>query len=151
MTNLDEVKKMDIEKLLVRAIDQGNGASRQEIKNRQFARGQPIPPLGLFLYEELRKHLGETETLEGARQSGDLDNIDISDDPDFICTLARRLKRDGFEGQNMRDPARAAAYIGLAADNPRVMDELPASGQAFWKSAEFHYRLWKKQKTGETQ
>jgi hypothetical protein len=43
----------------------------------------------------------------------------------------------------MRDQPRAKAYIDMAASNPRVMDELPASGLAFWKSAEFHYRLWK--------
>jgi hypothetical protein len=142
--------QLNIEELLVRVIGQGNGASRHEILRRQMALN-PIPKLSQYLYEELGKMFDEVQQTSPPIPDGtDLDEIELSDDPDHICVLARRLRRDGFEGQNMRDPARAAAYIGLAADNPRVMDELPASGLAFWKSAEFHYRLWKKQKTGET-
>lgn len=142
-----ELKKLSIETLLVRAIAQHNGASMQEIQDRQFARGQPIPALGLFLYQELKRIYeaqppGELTTAPLAK-AADLEGIDISDDPDMICTLARRCVRDGFLGQNMRDPEDASLYIRMAADNPRVMDELPEKGLAFWKSADFHFRKWK--------
>jgi hypothetical protein len=140
--------QLNIEELLVRVIGQGNGASRHEILRRQMALN-PIPKLSQYLYEELGKIFGEVQqTPPPIPDNTDLCEIELSDDPDHICILARRMKRDGFTGQNMRDPARAGAYMGLAADNPKVMDELPASGQAFWKSAEFHYRLWKKQREG---
>jgi hypothetical protein len=139
--------QLNIEELLVRVIGQGNGASRHEILRRQMALN-PIPKLSQYLYEELGKIFGEVQQTSPPPipDNTDLNEIELSDDPDHICILARRMKRDGFTGQNMRDPDRAAAYMGLAADNPRVTDELPASGQAFWKSAEFHYRLWKKQR-----
>jgi hypothetical protein len=143
MTDYITLKKLTIDDLLVRAIDQGNGASRQEIKNRQMAL-KPIPKLGDFLLDELMR----TRGVERAQpimhdQGNDLAEIDLSDDPDMICVTARKCLRDGFRGQNMRDPDRAASYIKMAAANPRVMDELPESGMAFWKSASFNYRLWK--------
>jgi hypothetical protein len=145
MTDYAEIKKLTIDDLLIRAILQGNGASRQEIQSRQMAI-KPCPKLGDFLLDELLKGRGVTKSITQSEPGGDLNEIDISDDPDETCLLARRMVRDGFQGQGMKDQPRAAAYINLAADNPRVMNELPDSGKAFWKSAEFHYRLWKKQR-----
>jgi hypothetical protein len=146
MTDYATLKKLTIDDLLNRAIDQGNGASRQEIKSRQMAL-KPIPKLGDFLLAELMKTRGVERHEPVVPDAGnDLAEIDISDEPDMICTTARKMERDGFTGQNMRDPDRAKSYIRMAADNPRVMDELPESGMAFWKSASFHYRLWKAEK-----
>jgi hypothetical protein len=143
MTDYAEIKKLSIDDLLIRAILQGNGASRQEIQSRQMAI-KPCPKLGDFLLTELMKTRGVERTQPVVPDAGnDLAEIDISDDPDMICTTARKMVRDGFKGQGMRDTDRAHAYIRMAADNPRVMDELPESGTAFWKSASFHYRLWK--------
>jgi hypothetical protein len=137
------VSQLSLGQLLIRAIDQGNGASRHEIKRRQIERSSRGDPVGLvdFLIEELTKTRGP---------GADVAGINLEDDPDEICILARRQKRDGYRGQGMRDQQRAAGYIDLAAANPRVMEELPPQGQAFWKSCEFHYRLWKNEtKTGE--
>jgi hypothetical protein len=142
MTDYATLKRLSIDDLLNRAIDQGNGASRQEIKSRQMAM-KPIPKLGDYLLAELMKSRGVERAQPVVQDSGnDLAEIDISDDPDMICVMARKCLRDGFSGQNMRDPDRAKSYIKMAADNPRVMDELPDSGMAFWKSASFNYRLW---------
>jgi hypothetical protein len=148
--SIEETKKLTIDELLVRAISQGNGASRNEIINRQFAT-KPMPKLADYILDELMKSKGIVGTVaqvDEGNLGNDLHEIELGDNPDMICVLARRFKRDGFSGQGMRDQHRAAAYIGLAADNPRVMDELPPSGTAFWKSAEFHYRLWKQERKG---
>jgi hypothetical protein len=61
-----------------------------------------------------------------------------------ICAKAREMLSVGYTGQNMRDPERAALYIQIAADTPNVEDDLPETGRSFWKSADFHYRIWKK-------
>jgi hypothetical protein len=146
MTDYAELRKLSIDDLLNRAIDQGNGASRQEIKTRQMAI-KPSVKLGDFLLSELMKSRGVERAQPVVPDAGnDLAEIDISDDPDMICVLARKCLRDGFTGQGMRDADRAKSYIKMAASNPRVMDELPESGTAFWKSASFNYRLWKSEK-----
>jgi hypothetical protein len=140
MTNY--AHELNIDDLLIRAIDQGNGASRHEIKRRQMLI-KPCPSLGDYLLDELMKSRGVERAQPIMHDQGnDLNEIDISDNPDMICVTARKMTRDGFKGQGMRDQHRAAAYIKMAAANPRVMDELPESGMAFWKSASFHYRLW---------
>jgi hypothetical protein len=147
MSNDIHVSKLSIDELLIRAIHQGNGASRHEINRRQIERKMPVPKLGDFLLDELMKSRGVERATPVVPDAGDdLAEIDISDDPDMICVSARKMVRDGFKGQGMRDIDRAWSYIRMAADNPRVMDELPESGTAFWKSASFHYRLWKAEK-----
>lgn len=136
------LKKMNIEELLIKSICQGNGASRQEIMNRQMLI-KPMPGLGKFLLDELMKSNGVERAQPIVHDSNDLHEIDITDNPDMICVMARRCIRDGYTGQNMKDASRARTYIKMAAANPRVMDELPESGMAFWKSADFHFRMWK--------
>jgi hypothetical protein len=142
-TDYEELHNASIDVLLIRVIDQGNGASRHEIKRRQML-VKPMPKLSKYLLDELMKFEGVERVEPIIRDHGnDLHEIDISDTPDMICTLARKMMRDGFKGQGMRDQERASAYIKMAAANPKVMDELPDSGHAFWKSAQFHYRMWK--------
>jgi hypothetical protein len=141
------VSKLSIDELLLRAIEQGNGASRSEIMRRRIER-KPTPNMGDFLLEELMIVRGISPSSASAfnptsSSNPDLDGIDLSDNPDEICIMARQFLRAGFTGQNMRDSDRAHTYIGMAAQNPRVMDELPESGRAFYKSAEFNFRAWK--------
>lgn len=63
-----------------------------------------------------------------------------------IHKLAQEMIAVGFRGQGMRDEANAEDFICMAADNPRVEEELPPSGFAFWRAAEFRYKVWKARK-----
>ena len=60
-----------------------------------------------------------------------------------IHELAKQMLKDDFVGQGMRETEKAEDYIYLAADNPDVEEELPEAGFAFWKAADFQYRIWK--------
>jgi hypothetical protein len=142
MSVQDHVSNLPLETLVVRAIEQRNSAACHEIVRRKINCRPPVS-LKTFLGRELFGLSAEAKEV-----FFDNDDVDLSDEPDQTCILARRMKRDGFTGQNMRESERAAAYIEMAAENPRVEQELPESGRAFWKSADFHYRLWKKTSRG---
>jgi hypothetical protein len=62
--------------------------------------------------------------------------------PGNIHDLAKRMITDGFTGQGMKEQDKASDYILLAANNPRVEDELPPAGFAFWKAAKFKYDVF---------
>jgi len=145
MNDANHVSKLSLDKLLLLIVDQGSGNARSELQRRKIdAR------LSLFdyIFRETLKIKGLAAVPIGSEhrlpaEQDDTDGIATEDGPDATCILARRMQRDGFKGQNMRDADRAAAYIAMAANNPCVEKELPPAGTAFWKSADFHYRMYK--------
>jgi hypothetical protein len=72
-------------------------------------------------------------------------NIDMTDNPDPICCLAREMLKfkPAYLGNNLDKREKAEMYIYMAADNPRVGCELPESGLAFWRAAAVGYKGWK--------
>ena len=57
-------------------------------------------------------------------------------------TLAKTMLKEGFKADGMDYPEKAMDYILMAANNKNTIDELPPSGIAFWKAAEFRYRIF---------
>jgi len=157
--------EMGIEELLVNAIDRRNAAACYEIIRRKteaqksllvylhdtikmttLSQRQPPSPDGTVSSQE---DIDRTLTWVKSALKGDL-GIDMSDDPDQICQLAREsLGFDPpFEGQNMDRQDNAKDYIYMAAENPRVASELPPSGLAFWRAAALGYKRWRTRKEG---
>lgn len=139
-----------IETLLVRAIDQRNAASCYEIQRRKIASGKSLVH---FLAVEIRSFLQEPAPVTGpVAGHGAIDDetmkwvteasippleIDVSDDPDPICMLARMMlaHRPPYLGQNLDEKDKAEMYIYMAADKPRVGSQLPERGFGFWRAA----------------
>ena len=63
-----------------------------------------------------------------------------------IHELAKTMLIEGFVGQGMRDEKKAEDYILMAADNPNVEKELPASGFKFFEAAHFFFKVFKARK-----
>ena len=63
-----------------------------------------------------------------------------------IYDLARQMVAEGYFGQGMDHEEKAKMYIIMAADNPKVEEELPPSGFNFWGACEFRYKVWKTRK-----
>jgi hypothetical protein len=164
--------EMDIEELLINAIERRNAASCHEIVRRKIEARRSLLN---FLQDEIDEKI--TDIIENTDREAhqflpprhetstqpDIDEtlkwvgkaiqgvaIDESDNPDEISRLAREcLSFDPpFKGITMDAPDKAEKYILMAAGKPNVMSELPPRGLSFWRAAAIAFMNWRDMQKG---
>ena len=165
-----EPYEMSFEELLINAIQRRHAASCHEIVRRQVNAGKslvaftfdqilaingsrpatqdvtnviPLPLQGPGGFDgEGDSSRWDYKKEPWLKPRPDAPPVDLSDDPDPLCRLAREIIAQDLVKRvatSMDRSDEAEDYIYLAAGNPNALRDMPEKGLSFWRACVFAY------------